>query len=264
VAGVKVASFGLISLQAKWPRFPVEADKYARGVVGIDTGSERYPGAAVLTVLGALNSGAGFVRFTGTAARDAILARAPSVTFGAGRVDAWVVGSGWDEADAGNHDRWQRVVADGRPVVVDAGALSLAVDGVPEGSLLTPHAGELARLLGVAREDITADPARWAVQAAQDFRVTVLLKGHRQIVATPEGKATEPAEGSPWLARAGSGDVLAGIAGTALASTRDPELAGVLAATLQAYCSLQHPGPYPPDVAADFLPATLGAIRPHG
>jgi len=260
---VKVGSFGVFALSTKWPRFPVEADKYARGVVGIDTGSDRYPGAAVLTVLGALNAGAGFIRFTGPAAREAILARTPSVTFGDGRVDAWVAGSGWDDADPGTPERWQRVIAAGRPVVVDAGALSLAVDGAPDGSLLTPHAGELARLLGVTRDEVEADPAGMAVRAAQEFRVTVLLKGHRQIVATPGGKATEPYEGSPWLARAGSGDVLAGVAGTLLAQTKDPELAGLLAAALQAYSSIQHPGPYPPDRAAEFLPEDLGGIIPR-
>jgi len=258
----KIARFGAADVVRTWPRFPPDADKYARGVVGVDTGSPRYPGAAVLSVLGALNTGAGFIRFDGPdEARAAILARAPSVTFGPGRVDAWVVGCGWDETDvAGNHQRWPRVADAGVPMVVDAGALSLAADGVPVGSLLTPHAGELARLLGVSRDAVEAEPAEHARRAAALFRTTVLLKGHDQFVATEDGRVTRPVGGSPWLARAGSGDVLAGIAGTLLAQLHDPELAGLLAASLQAQVSFTKRGPYPPDRLAEFLPSRIGEI----
>jgi ribosomal protein L17 len=91
----------LDDLRSGWPVPGPESDKYARGVVGVDTGSARYPGAAVLSTLGALRSGAGFVRFCGAVeAQAAILARCPSVTFGPGRVQAWVVGCGWDGAQS--------------------------------------------------------------------------------------------------------------------------------------------------------------------
>ena len=253
--------FSFEDLAATWPRFSVDADKYARGVVGVMTGSERYPGAAVLSVLGVLNCGAGFVRYCGTdVARTALLTRTPSVTFGAGKVDAWVTGCGWDEDDTTNLDRWVRLCEDSIPVVADAGALSLAADRVPDGSLMTPHAGELARLLGVERQVIEADPIDHVRQAALLFQCVVLLKGHTQFVATPEGRVTRLPEGSPWIARAGSGDVLAGMAGTLLAQTHDPEQAGLLAAGMQAYLSLDSVGPYPPDRMAEFLPGTIGRL----
>ncbi|MDR0284535.1 MAG: NAD(P)H-hydrate dehydratase [Propionibacteriaceae bacterium] len=257
----KTLSFSFQQL-VKWPRFPVDADKYARGVVGVMTGSGRSPGAAVLSVLGALNAGAGFVRYCGTpAATPALLVRAPSVTVGPGRVGAWVAGCGWDEAETqANQERWQQVTSSGVPVVVDAGALPLALDGVPAGSLLTPHAGELARLLGVPRADVAAAPHECALEAARRCGAVVLLKGHRQFVAVPAGPVTEIQAGSPWLARAGSGDVLAGVAGTLLAQTGDPETAGLLAAGLQAWVSTQTVGPYPPDRLAECLPEFVGRL----
>jgi len=255
-------NFSFMDLAGQWPRFDKDADKYARGVVGLMTGSGRYPGAGVLSVLGSLNCGAGFIRYCGPdAVRAALLIRAPSVTFGAGRVDAWVAGCGWDEEDA-NQDQWWQICEDAIPVVVDAGALSLAADRVPDGSLMTPHAGELARLLDVERSAVEADPAGRAREAAHLFQCTVLLKGHTQFVATPEGQVTRIQEGSPWLAHAGSGDVLAGMAGTLLAQTHDPELAGLLAAAMQAYLSVDdlYLGPYPPDRMAEFLPGTIGRL----
>lgn len=260
----KMNNFGFMDLTGQWPRFDTDADKYGRGVVGLATGSERYPGAGVLSVLGALNCGAGFVRYCGPeSVRAALLTRAPSVTFGAGRVDAWVAGCGWDEEDDTNQDRWWQICQDAVPVVVDADALSLAADRVPDGSLMTPHAGELARLLDVERSAIEEDPPGRACEAARLFQCVVLLKGHAQFVATPEGTVTQIQEGSPWLARAGSGDVLAGMAGTLLAQTHDPELAGLLAAGMQAYLSIDclHLGPYPPDRMAEFLPGVIGQLE---
>lgn len=256
-----VRTFSFTDLAGKWPRFSPDADKYARAVVGLMTGSERYPGAGVLSVVGALNCGAGFVRYLGPeSVRAALLMRAPSVTFGPGRVDAYVAGCGWGEDDPDNHQRWSQIVDEGVPAVVDAGALPLAADRVPDGSLMTPHAGELSRLLGVDRSQIENDPADHAREAARLFQAVVLLKGHTQFVAAPEGQVTRLQEGSPWLAQAGSGDVLAGMAGTLLAQTHDPELAGLLAAGMQAWVSTQHIGPYPPDRMAEFLPETIGAL----
>ena len=255
------AEFGFEDLVAAWPRFPVDADKYGRGVVGVMTGSERYPGAGVLSVLGAINCGAGFVRYVGPeSVRGSVVTRAPSATFGVGRVDAWVAGCGWDEDDSSNRDRWLQICDDNVPVVADAGALSMAADKVPDGSLMTPHAGELAHVLCVERSVIESDPAGHARDAARLFQCVVLLKGHSQFVATPGGKVTHVREGSPWLARAGSGDVLAGMAGALLAQTHDPEMAGLLAAGMQAYLSLDTVGPYPPDRMAEFLPGLIGRL----
>ena len=248
---------------AHWPRFPDQADKYSRGVVGVMTGSARYPGAAVLSVLGALNSGAGFVRFCGTnAVRHALVTRTPSVTFGPGPVDAWVLGCGWDDnEEQTNTDYWNQALESSKYLVVDAGALSYAKQGCPPGSILTPHAGELARLLEISRSQVETDPAYHAVEAARQIGATVLLKGHVQYLATSTGRVTPIESGSSWLATAGSGDVLAGVVGTALAQTSDPELAGLIAAGVQAWVSTVNPGPYPPDRVAELLPAHLGRLE---
>ncbi|MCL2735295.1 MAG: NAD(P)H-hydrate dehydratase [Propionibacteriaceae bacterium] len=256
----EVATFSFLQVASAWPTFDQTGDKYARGVVGVMTGSRRYPGAAVLSVLGALNAGAGFVRYCGVDdARSAILTRAPSVTFGPGRVGAWVAGCGWDDEDRSTSiAQWRQVCADGVPVVIDAGALALAADGAPAGSLMTPHAGELARLMGVGRDEVESHPVDLVRQAARLFDTTVLLKGHTQLVCAPGGQVTQLQEGSSWPARAGSGDVLAGIAGTLLAQGVGPDMAGLLAAGIQAMVSLDHPGPYPPDRIAEFLPHHIG------
>jgi len=247
-----------------WPVPDQQDDKYSRGVVGIDTGSARYPGAAVLSVLGALRSGAGFIRFNGEpAAQAAIVARAPSVTHGDGRVNAWVLGCGWDD-QTNNLDRLRHRLADGVPCVIDATALGLLpgeTRTLPPGCLLTPHAGELALLLSTTRAEIEAAPVASAQAVADRFDAAVLLKGSRQIVATPGSSLVEVAlPGPAWAAQAGSGDVLAGVCGMLLAAGVTPAAAGVAAASLQALTGRRHPGPYSPDGLADFFPATIAAL----
>lgn len=136
-----------------------ESDKYRRGVVGIAAGSARYPGAAVLAVAGALRGGAGAVRYVGPAA-DAVISRFPETLVSdkgpkqAGRVQAWVVGPG-----AGNDaSAVGEVLRADVPVLVDADGLRLADPDVVRRrnapTLMTPHAGEAAALLGVAREEV--------------------------------------------------------------------------------------------------------------
>ncbi|MDR0436329.1 MAG: NAD(P)H-hydrate dehydratase [Propionibacteriaceae bacterium] len=250
-----------------WPQPGPGSDKYSRGVVGIDTGSARYPGAAVLTVLGALWSGAGFIRYVGTdAAKPALLLRTPSITYGAGRVQAWCLGSGWDEAEFGIA-RLQARLSDGVPCVLDAGALSLlggASEPLPPGSLLTPHAAELARLLGVKREQVNGHPLEYAAEAASRFQATVLLKGAVQYVIAPNGAAITAVRGPAWTAQAGSGDVLAGSCAALLASGVTALSAGALAASAQALAAAAHPGPIPPDVLVSYFPEVIVASRRQG
>ena len=262
------SSLSEADLRAMWPIPTASDDKYSRGVVGVDTGSERYPGAAVLSTLGALRAGASFVRYCGAeAATQAILARCPSVTFGPGRVSAWVVGCGWDE-DVMNVLRLSSHLDDDVPCVIDAGALwvvdqALAMNGqttLPADCLLTPHAGELARLLGVERTDVEADPARFAVQAAQRTGAAVLLKGAVQYCATPDGTVIQAVPGPAWTAQAGSGDVLAGVAATLLAAGLEAGRAGAVAASLQALAASKNPGPWAPDQLADLFPAVIGRL----
>ncbi|OQR60321.1 bifunctional ADP-dependent NAD(P)H-hydrate dehydratase/NAD(P)H-hydrate epimerase [Streptomyces maremycinicus] len=209
-------------------RLPVpggESDKYRRGVVGIAAGSARYPGAAVLAVAGALRGGAGAVRYVGPAG-DAVVARFPETLVSdqgphkAGRVQAWVVGPGAGD-DAGTV---AEVLSAEVPVLIDADGLRLAdpdaVRGRTAPTLMTPHAGEAAALLGVAREEVEEGRLRAVRELAARYRATVLLKGSTTLVADAGG--TGPvrvnATGTAWLATAGSGDVLSGLAGSLLAA----------------------------------------------
>ncbi|GGX74079.1 NAD(P)H-hydrate dehydratase [Streptomyces fructofermentans] len=201
-----------------------ESDKYRRGVVGIAAGSARYPGAAVLAVAGALRGGAGAVRYAGPAG-DAVIARFPEtlVSSGsperAGRVQAWVVGPGaGDDADA-----VAAVLKADVPVLVDADGLRLADRAVVRArsapTLLTPHAGEAAALLGTAREEVEGARLASVRELAERYGATVLLKGSTTLVASPGGGAVRVnPTGTPWLATAGSGDVLSGLTGSLLAS----------------------------------------------
>lgn len=247
---------------AHWP-VPTRHDhKYTRGVVGIDAGSATYPGAARLAVTGALHAGAGMVRYTGTAPDPrALLAAFPSVVLAEGRCQAHVAGSGWGERDDARA-RVAALVADA-PTVLDADALDAAcLDGLDlTGGLLTPHAGELARLLDVDRASVDADPLGHARRAADRFGATVLLKGGLQYVATP-GVVTVrmPVPGPGWTARAGSGDTLAGACGALLATGMGAPLAAVLAASLQALTAATRPGPWPPDELAAAFPATIARL----
>ncbi|MFF5024764.1 NAD(P)H-hydrate dehydratase [Streptomyces collinus] len=220
------------------PSPAAESDKYRRGVVGIAAGSARYPGAAVLAVSGALRGGAGAVRYVGPAG-DAVIARFPETLVSdggpakAGRVQAWVVGPGaGDDAAA-----VAEVLAAEVPVLVDADGLRLAerdtVRARTAPTLMTPHAGEAAALLGVRREEVEAARLASARELAAVYRATVLLKGSTTLVADPGGGAVRVnPTGTGWLATAGSGDVLSGLAGSLLAAGLPPLDAGSVAAYL--------------------------------
>jgi hydroxyethylthiazole kinase-like uncharacterized protein yjeF len=199
------------------PRPGPVAHKYTRGVVGVRAGSDTYPGAALLAVAGANTGLVGMVRFVGPkAVADAVRTAHPEVV-GEGRVQAWVVGPGGGD-DAGTMLADAR--ADDVPVVVDADALR-HVTGPAPGSVLTPHAGELAAMLGVEREEVEAAPLDHARGAARRFDCVVLLKGHHTLVADPRGRVRATTTGVPWLATAGAGDVLAGLVGALLAAGLD-------------------------------------------
>ncbi|MER6691133.1 NAD(P)H-hydrate dehydratase, partial [Streptomyces minutiscleroticus] len=215
-----------------------ESDKYRRGVVGVAAGSDRYPGAAVLAVAGALRGGAGAVRYVGPAG-GAVLARFPETLVSdrgpakAGRVQAWVVGPGaGDDAQV-----VEEVLAAEVPVLIDADGLRLAPrDVVRERSaptLLTPHAGEAARLLGTGREEVEAARLSAVRELAVLYGATVLLKGSTTLVAGAGGGAVRVnATGTPWLATAGSGDVLSGLAGSLMAAGLEALDAGSVGAYL--------------------------------
>ena len=216
---------------AAWIRRPTARDdKYTRGVLGVRTGSLLYPGAAVLGVEAAMRTGVGMVRYLGPARpADLVLARRPETVTAPGRVQAWLLGSGMDSAhrDTDTTQAITAALAEGVPCVVDAGALDLV--GQLDRSVLlhplvvTPHYRELAALLGlrglaVTADEIAASPGEWAVQAATSLNVTVLLKGGTTYIASPGGARLSVSIGTPWLATAGTGDVLGGILGALVAT----------------------------------------------
>jgi hydroxyethylthiazole kinase-like uncharacterized protein yjeF len=200
-----------------WPT--PDAQKYDRGVVGIRCGSPEYPGAGLLSVAGAATGLAGMVRYVGAdRVADLVREQHPEVV-GPGRVQAWVVGSG-----GGDQARVALVEAtsDGVPVVVDADALQHVTGPLDVPAVLTPHAGELAAMLGEERGAIEARPLHFVTQAAERYAATVLLKGRRTLVAEQGRPTRVTTTGVPWLATAGAGDVLGGLVGALLAAGLTP------------------------------------------
>jgi len=205
------------------PRPAPDSQKYTRGVVGVRAGSDRYPGAGLLCVAGADTGLAGMVRYL-PATEDpqhdvaaAVKAQHPEVV-GEGQVQAWVVGSGGGAA-AG--EALKHCLADGVPVVVDADALAHLTGPLKVPAIVTPHAGELARMLGVERADVEARQLEHARAAAEMYDAVVVLKGRRTLITRPGGDTRVTTTGVPWLATAGAGDVLAGLTGALLASGLD-------------------------------------------
>jgi hydroxyethylthiazole kinase-like uncharacterized protein yjeF len=203
-------------------------NKYSRGVLGVITGSAQYPGAAVLTTSAAAATGVGMIRFYPSSGLDhLVLHSTPSVVVFPGNVSAWIVGSGIDSRKYSSFSTWLRyrhfksLKIQGVPTVLDAGALSLA-GKLEQPTVITPHSGELARLLtsrgfAVTAESIEGNPKKWATTAAKTLGVTVLLKGSKTYVAYDDLLIELPVA-TPWLATAGTGDVLTGILGSLIAT----------------------------------------------
>ncbi|KQY47276.1 carbohydrate kinase [Cellulomonas sp. Root137] len=261
-----------------WPVPAPDAHKYTRGVLGVVAGSRAYQGAAVLTTGAAVRAGVGMVRYLGDAG-DAVVAAHPEVVVGHGRVQAWVFGPGVSPDDAGQRRRieyaFEHVLERGEAAVVDAGALELLPARVGPHAVLTPHAGELARVLSQRGEDVDrraveAEPLRWARRAHELTGATVLLKGPVTVVAGAQGAAYAQADAPAWLATAGAGDVLAGLLGALLAGRvddvhDDPSLAAALAATAalvhgRAAHRATPGGPVSAREVADALPGTIAEL----
>jgi len=229
-----------VDIASLLPTPGAESDKYRRGVLAVRAGSDPYRGAAVLCVGGALRTGVGMVRFGGgKGVADQVIGRWPeavadfrdpqsSTDLSPGRVAAAVIGPGRGTHPA-NADELRALLDSDVPVLVDADGLTLLTGdgGGPLAgllrertahTLLTPHAGELARLLDADRADVEARRLEHAARAADRFRCTVLLKGSTTVVAHPGAPAVANPTGTPLLATAGSGDVLAGSVGALLAS----------------------------------------------
>lgn len=235
----------------------VDSHKYSRGVVRIIAGSQRFPGAGLLCVAGASHSGVGMIRLNAPervenlvlAAHPQIVPDGPALT---GACDALVLGPGLD-AQKADWDALAQLL-ENTPAVIDASALEPVCALIKAGKLrlrahhiLTPHEGELARCLNLFTSTDTdktageiarklADEAdkplgkfaaetspalRRRIQGAQQLAALtgacVLAKGNRTVVVGAKAQVHTLPAATPWLATAGSGDVLAGLMGGLLA-----------------------------------------------
>ena len=279
-----------------------EDHKYSRGVLGVRTGSASYPGAAVLGAEAAWHTGVGLVRYfspTDDVASDsglpspaaAVLAVRPETVFSGdrgedrARCDAWLIGSGTDPAarSFGEHEALLALLAGSAPVVVDAGALGLVAAQRPTAPVIvTPHQGEFSTLWASSGLDPAGaeerPPEHRASILAAHLGVTVLLKGARSLIAAPSGEVFGHGPATPWLATAGTGDVLAGILG-ALVATHSKRVRddGLLLAKLGATAAMLHDdaarlasgdhkasgsgGPITALDVAQALPSAVAALR---
>jgi hydroxyethylthiazole kinase-like uncharacterized protein yjeF len=237
------------ALLRDWP-LPMpssEGDKEERGHVLILGGSREMPGAVILAATSALRAGAGKLTIaTGASVaklvalaipESRVIALAETEAGGftseavaaldplADKVSAILIGPGMqDEVATAElvHGLLPRLEGSNTSVVLDAcamGALLYRPRGVPGDApyrfaqplILTPHAGEMAHLTGIEKEEITADPDRHATDAARNWNAVVALKGARTVIAAPDGQLWLHEGGNIGLAISGSGDTLAGV-----------------------------------------------------
>jgi hydroxyethylthiazole kinase-like uncharacterized protein yjeF len=258
--------FEAADVKARWPVPGPHDDKYTQGVTGILAGSSTYPGAAVLCTGAAVAATSGMVRYAGTAAAQ-VLSHWPEVIASqsaeiAGRVQAWAVGPGLGTDEAGASALWFALGTD-LPVIVDADALTILsshpdlVTSRPAPTVLTPHAGEFARLAGSPPGDDRIGATR---ALADRFGVTVLLKGYVTVIAEPGGPVYLNPAGQSWAATAGSGDVLSGMIGALLASglpAGEAAAAAAFAHARAANLSAADPGPRPAPTSASRILAHI-------
>ncbi|GFG97626.1 NAD(P)H-hydrate dehydratase [Mycobacterium timonense] len=265
-----VLGFEAADVAARWPVPGPHDDKYTQGVTGVMAGSSTYPGAAVLCTGAAVAATSGMVRYAGSAHRE-VLAHWPEVIASpspasAGRVQSWVVGPGLGTDDAGAAALWFALETD-LPVIVDADGLTILaahpelVAGRAAPTVLTPHAGEFARLAGNPPGDDRVGACR---KLADAFGATVLLKGNVTVVADPGGPVYLSPAGQSWAATAGSGDVLSGMIGALLAAGLPPGEAAAAAAFVHARAaagSAADPGPGDaPTSASRMVPHIRAAL----
>jgi hydroxyethylthiazole kinase-like uncharacterized protein yjeF len=233
-----------------------DGDKEERGRVLVVGGSTQIPGAAILAGVAALRAGAGKLQIATcrSMARGLALAVPESRVFPlneteagdisrvaskeiirrAEKVEAVLLGPGWSDNEAAIN-LGIRVLPNLSEcsVVVDAMAL-IALNGNPSlleqlngHVVLTPHAGEMAGLMGLSKEEVQEAPARIAVEAARTFKAVVALKGHETFIASPDRDLVVNRAGNVGLATSGSGDVLAGLVAGFLARGTEPFTAAV-------------------------------------
>ena len=242
-----------------------EGSKFTSGTVVIAGGAAGYTGAPSMVALGAQRAGAGYVQLAvPQSAQQAVALRLlEAVTRGLPEEDGEHVAAGVEEVEAMAERAGAVVLGPGlgrgdgarefargiarsvaKPLVIDADGLNAHVDALeslrerPGPTVLTPHAGELARLLEVESAEVAAHRLRSAREAAERSGCVVLLKGDDTILAPPEGPVAVSPGATPALATAGTGDVLAGILGALLSKGMDVLAAAAAGVRLHVYAGL--------------------------
>lgn len=260
-----------------WPE--AETHKHARGRLGVVSGTLHRTGAARLTARAGLRIGAGLVKVMCPPESLGVLApvlEAPLLEVFDGPTalaravegfDAVVIGpaAGRDEH---TFDNLHALAETGCVLIVDADALSL-FEGRPEAlfavldrdDVITPHAAEFSRLFPDLGEQPREAAAR---EAAHRADAVVVLKGAATVIAAPDGRVAVNDNGTPWLATAGTGDVLAGMIGGLVAQRMDSFDAACAAVWIHAEVARRFgPGLIAEDIA-DGLPPVLNALAPEG
>jgi ADP-dependent NAD(P)H-hydrate dehydratase / NAD(P)H-hydrate epimerase len=226
-----------------------DAHKGDFGHVLVIGGSPGKTGAAAMTAVAAMRSGAGLVTVaSGAAELPAIAAHAPEMMTAVlgdfwpeGKWDVYALGPGLG-TDSARADMVRRAVQElERPLVIDADGLNALALGRWESNgklrVLTPHPGEMARLMNKTTAEIQADRICAARSLARERGVWVVLKGYRSLLAFPDGRVWVNPTGSPALAKGGSGDVLTGMIAAFLGQfPQEPEQAVAAAVYLHGLC----------------------------
>ena len=238
-------------------------DKEERGRVLIVAGSPGMPGAAILAGLAALRAGAGKVQIAvgesiaplvasgvlegrvfslpETGGGGLAMGASETILEQAGRADAVLIGPGLiDEPSIAKLLRRLLPELREKPLLLDAGALQALKgngrnpEALGEKVILTPHAGEMAVLLGCEEGEVVEDPESAAANAVERFGANVVLKGEQTYIALPDGAMYRNRAGSIGLATGGSGDVLAGLMCGLLARGAAPGVASIWAVYVHA------------------------------
>ncbi len=233
------------------PEIDSQDDKDGRGRVLIVGGEVAIPGAVVLAGIAALRAGAGKLQIAtcrsiapmvGITVPEALClgleeteertispSAVDSVTPLADHADAILIGPGMTTSDS-NSRFAAKLVQEcvGIPIVLDAGALGLsgsnrdALHPFVGKAIITPHAGEMAKLLQIKKDEVASDPETISAEVAKSLGAVVALKGADTFIASPDGEVFRYESGDVGLATSGSGDTLAGIVVGLLARGCDP------------------------------------------
>ncbi len=253
------------------PRPKLDAHKHARGHVVVASGGHARTGAARLSASGALRAGAGLV--TVLSPSDALAENAAHLTAvmlreatgaehyaeAARNAHCMVIGPAFGTSDAHYKLLCAAIDASPRaPLVLDADALTVMAPltrGFTSRDVLTPHVGEFRRAFpGIY--GLTPNRIEAARAAAAYARCVVLLKGPDTVVAAPDGRAIVNTTGTPFLATAGSGDVLAGIIGGLIAQGMDSFAAACAGAWMHGRAAQA----FGPGLIAEDLPELLPGV----